>query len=320
MRGAVALGSCDNRGMTGASERVRFGLFEFDPARCELRREGVMVRLQAQPAQVLAALLERAGEVVTREELRAAVWDSATYVDFDRGLNFCIAQIRAALGDDSSEPHFIRTLPKRGYQFIAPAQSVSANGGAAGAGLQSSIRSHRYPATAAFVIAAVLLLAVGLSAGYWLRARQISKRHPIVAVVRFDNETANAALDPLADGLTDTVVEQLTAQGDGHFEVIGNARILRLPRDQRDLSAIASSLNANYVVLGQVQSNGAQTRVLAHLIRLPDQTHLWVARTDRAIGDPLAAQSEIAQKIAAAFSPRIVRDSTGPPLPPLPNK
>jgi TolB-like protein/DNA-binding winged helix-turn-helix (wHTH) protein len=265
-------------------------------------------------------LIARAGEVVTREELRSAVWDSATYVDFDRSLNFCIAQIRAALGDDSSEPRFIRTLPKCGYQFIAPVQSAHANDAGPQAEAESSARRHRYaPGSAALVMAAALVLAIGLSAGYWLRARQVSKRHPVVAVVRFDNETANSALGSFADALTDTVVEQLTTQGDGHFQVIGNARILRLPRDQRDLSAIASSLNANYVVLGQVQSSGAQTRILAHLIRLPDQTHLWVARTDRSIDDSLTVESDVAQKIAAVFSPRIVRDSAGPPLPPLQN-
>jgi DNA-binding winged helix-turn-helix (wHTH) protein/TolB-like protein len=304
----------------GTAQRIRFGLFEFDLASRELRREGALVRLQSQPAQVLAALIARAGQLVTREELRAAVWDSATYVDFDRGLNFCIAQIRAALGDDSTEPRFIRTLPKRGYQFIAPVQKLEVNGGSTSAEPGASMRVRRYPASAAaIVIAAVLMLAIGLSAGYWLRARQISKRHPIVAVARFDNETGSATLANFADGLTDSVVEQLTSQGDGRFEVIGNARILRLPRAERDLSAIALSLNANYIVLGQVQSNGAQTRILVHLIRLPDQTHLWVARTDRSIDDPLAAQSEIAQKIADAFSRRIVRDSAGPPLPPLQN-
>jgi DNA-binding winged helix-turn-helix (wHTH) protein/TolB-like protein len=308
--------------MPSTPRRSRFGLFEFDLATRELRREGVIVRLQAQPAQVLCALIERAGEVVTREELRVAVWDSATYVDFDRGLNFCIAQIRATLGDDSTEPRFIRTLPKRGYQFIAPLQEIaaaSAPNQIDAKPLASMLTRNSLASPIALITAAILLLAVGLSAGYWLRAHQLAKRHPIVAVARFDNETSNPALNSLADGLTDTLVEQLTTQGDGHFQVIGNARILRLPRDQRDLTAIATSLHAQYVVLGQVQADGSQTRILAHLIRLPDQTHLWVARTDETIANPLAAQSEIAQKIAGAFSPRIVRDSTGPPLAPLQN-
>jgi DNA-binding winged helix-turn-helix (wHTH) protein/TolB-like protein len=296
---------------TMAAERFRFGLFEFELGSRELRREGAIVRLQAQPAQVLAVLMGRAGQVVTREELRAAVWDSATFVDFDRGLNFCIAQIRAALGDDATEPRFIRTLPKRGYQFIAPIQKLDAASLTAAAishsGAASPGRDSRVGIPA---VVAVLLLAAGL----------ISKRHPIVAVLRFDNETGKPELGAFAEGLTDTVVEQLTSQGEGHFQVIGNAKILRAPRDERDLNAIAAALNAAYVVLGQVQANASQTRVLAHLIRLPDQTHLWVVRTDRAVGDPLAVESDIAQQVAAQFSPRIVRDSAGAPLPPLQNR
>src|SRR5205085_9698380 len=90
----------------------------------DLRREGTSVRLQSQPAQVLACLLERAGEVVSREDLRRTVWRDDTFVDFERGLNFCIAQIRLALYDDAVSPRFIRTIPKRGYQFIAPVQPV----------------------------------------------------------------------------------------------------------------------------------------------------------------------------------------------------
>jgi TolB-like protein len=120
--------------------------------------------------------------------------------------------------------------------------------------------------------------------------------------------------------LTDNVVEQLTSQSNGRYSVIGNAQILRLPRDQRDLNAIATSLHANYVVLGQVQANGEQTRILAHLIRLPDQKHVWVARMDRTLSDGLGSdeprsdrlsiQSEVAQKIAAELSPRVAADAS----------
>ena len=95
--------------------RTRFGLFEFDPASGVLTREGVPIRLQPQPARVLALLVEQAGELVTRDDLRAAVWDGATFVDFERGLNFCIAQVRGALGDSADSPRFkgtrSRTLP-----------------------------------------------------------------------------------------------------------------------------------------------------------------------------------------------------------------
>src|SRR5712692_1003959 len=98
---------------------VRFADVEFDPLAGELRRDGVTTRLEPQPARVLAVLVERAGDVVSREELQQRVWSGDTFVDFERGLNYCVAQIRAALGDSASEPRFVETLPRRGYRFIA---------------------------------------------------------------------------------------------------------------------------------------------------------------------------------------------------------
>ncbi|HEY0139704.1 MAG TPA: winged helix-turn-helix domain-containing protein [Thermoanaerobaculia bacterium] len=97
---------------------MRFGPFEVDAQSGELRREGVVVPLPPQPFRLLVALLARPNELVTREELRQKIWDDGTNVDFDRGLNFCVLQLRNALGDDAKNPTYIETLPKRGYRFI----------------------------------------------------------------------------------------------------------------------------------------------------------------------------------------------------------
>jgi DNA-binding winged helix-turn-helix (wHTH) protein/TolB-like protein len=282
---------------------VRFGIFDFDLSTCELRREGAPVRLQSQPAQVLAMLLERPGEVVTRETLRHAVWGADTFVDFDRGLNFCIAQIRSALGDSADSPRFVRTLPKRGYQFIAPVTRP------APASADTSKWRFAKPRPVVFGILAIII-----SAAVWLHPwsarRPASALEPIkIAVARFDNETGSADFDLFAEGLTDSVVAELSAAGTGRYEVIGNAAVLRKPRNQRDLIAIASSLQVGYVVLGQVQRNSSRIRVLAHLIRLPKQTHLWVTRLDRNVDDPLGAELELAQRIVADFSRRLTADS-----------
>lgn len=299
------------------SGRFRFGLFEFDATALELRREGVLVRLQSQPAHVLACLIEHANQVVSRDDLRKAVWGDETYVDFERGLNFCVSQIRSALKDDSAEPTYIRTVPKNGYQFIAPVQRISARrpeSPKTEAALQSPFTAR----TAALAIALAALTALSFLASHF-RAVRSANQSPILAVLRFDNETSDPGVTRFSDALTDNVVEQLTSQSSGHYRVIGNAQILRLPREQRDLKAVASSLHAAYVVLGQVQSNGAQVRILAHLIRLPDQTHIWVARMDRALVDPLNLESEAASKIAAEFSPRILADRNRAALPPPAN-
>ncbi len=294
------------------SGRFRFGLFEFDSATQELWREGVLVRLQAQPAQVLGMLVDHAGQVVSREELRQAVWGADTFVDFERGLNFCISQVRSALKDDSTEPRFIRTVPKQGYQFIAPIERLS--DGAPQAEPPSAPVENSGRKTAATLLTAATILATIISfIALWQRfthpAGNSAAGPPIVAVLRFDNETGNPAIDRFSDGLTDNVVEQLTSASNGRYAVIGNAQILRQPRNQRDLTAIGAALKARYIVLGQVQSNGTQVRILVHLIRLPEQTHLRVVRTERAMDDPLGLEAEIAKKVGVEFSSRMAEDA-----------
>jgi DNA-binding winged helix-turn-helix (wHTH) protein/TolB-like protein len=283
--------------------RYRFGLFEFTAKARELRREGVLVRMQSQPAQVLACLIKRAGQVVSRDELRRTLWGSDTFVDFDRGLNFCISQIRSALDDDSAAPVYIRTIPKHGYQFIAPVEQLSES---APDDRKIGTAPRSLNARAIILASAGVILAIlTLTAGYRFLQRSILTNPPVVAVSRFDNETGHPEMDSFADGLTDSVVEQLTSSAGKRYLVIGNAQILRRTRDQRDLNAIGASLNATYVVLGQVQISGDRIRILAHLIRLPEQTHVWVVRTDRTVDDPLSVESDVAQKIVAEFSPRV---------------
>src|ERR1700751_401971 len=106
---------------------VRFGVFELDLSAGELRKNGVKLRLQGQPLQVLTLLLERSGEVVTREELQQKLWPSDTFVDFDHSLNTAINKVREALGDSASSPRYVETLARRGYRFIAPVQSEPMN-------------------------------------------------------------------------------------------------------------------------------------------------------------------------------------------------
>jgi TolB-like protein len=223
--------------------------------------------------------------------LRQAVWGGDTFVDFDGGLNYCIAQIRTALGDSADSPRFVRTIPKRGYQFVAPVERPVA---AASSSPQRS--GVRY--------LAIALLAIPICG---LAALALAHRHrPVnIAVVRFDNETGQPEMTPFADGLTDMVVADLTKASGGQFGIIGNAALLRRPRAEWDLTAIGSSLHAKYVILGQVQRSSLQTRVLAHLIRVPEQTHIDVVRFDRAVGDPLQTETELSRLITTEFLRRL---------------
>lgn len=113
---------------SAAAQVVRFGVYEADPRSGELRKNGVKLRLQEQPFQILMVLLERAGEVVTRDELRQRLWSNDTFVDFDHGLNTAINKLRDVLGDTASNPRFVETLARRGYRFIAPVQWIDTTG------------------------------------------------------------------------------------------------------------------------------------------------------------------------------------------------
>jgi DNA-binding winged helix-turn-helix (wHTH) protein/TolB-like protein len=273
--------------------KVRFGPFGFDSATHELRRDGEIVKLQSQPAQVLAILIERAGEVVTRDALRQAIWGDDTFVDFDKGLNFAIAQVRTALGDSAEAPTYIRTFPKRGYQFIAAVNAPLA------------IHAHperqqrrRYNWLLRAGLAGAVLV-VTFIAWTWTLRPAAGPAHTI-AVAHFDNQTGLGEYDRYAQDLTDAVVAELTESGAGRFAIIGNAAVLRAPRDRRDLVAIGEALKAGYIVLGQVQRDGEKVRVLAHLIRLPEQTHLWVTRTE-AVRPELTPPTGVAERISREF-------------------
>jgi cholera toxin transcriptional activator len=130
------------------AKSVRFGVFEVDFAASELRKSGVRIRLQEQPFQILAILLERPGELVTREDLRAKLWPADTFVDFDHGLNTAVNKLREALGDSASSPRYIETLARRGYRFLAPVERppVSEGRGApATATLPRPASNHLHP-------------------------------------------------------------------------------------------------------------------------------------------------------------------------------
>jgi TolB-like protein len=240
------------------------------------------------------------------------VWPDDTFVDFDRGLNFCIAQIRSALGDDAAQPRFVRTLHKRGYAFVCPIDTSSSSAALAGSHATIAPESPRPPSRRRWPLAAwaiPLVFGILVTAGIALAYRASP---PIVAVVRFDNETGDPSFTRIADSLTDTVVERLTAAGTGRYLVIGNAAPLRRDRQDRDLSTIATSLHANYVVLGQLQRDSEHLRVLAHLIRLPDQTHVRVSRTDNlpVTFGTLADVDSIAERITRAFDETLLTISS----------
>src|ERR1035438_6837716 len=110
--------------MPGQNGVVRFGSFEADLDSSELRRNGIRLKLQSQPFRVLALLLQRPGQILTREELQQELWPSGTFVDYEQGLATAVNKVRDALGESSANPRFIETVPRQGYRFIAPVTTV----------------------------------------------------------------------------------------------------------------------------------------------------------------------------------------------------
>jgi DNA-binding winged helix-turn-helix (wHTH) protein/TolB-like protein len=260
----------------------RFSTYAFDDETLELTREGRLVRLEPQPARALAVLVVHAGEVVTRDELREAIWGAETHVDYDRGLAYCIGQVRTALGDSAEQPRFVQTLPKRGFRFLAP---VTADGPVAAPPLPAAPRRSR---RAGLVAAAVLVGAGVTGLGWWLA---VPARVPVVAV--FDNETGDAAHDRFVTGLSDLVVTELTNLAPGRVGVVGNAAALRQPRNIRNLAALAAAIEADYVVLGQLQRQDDRLRFIVHFIRLSDGVHLQAQRFVRPASDVLSFEGDV---------------------------
>lgn len=252
----------------------RFGIFEFDTESNGLRKSGRAVALEPQPARALALLLARAGDVVSREEIRDAVWGRDTHVDFDRGLAYCVSQIRTALNDSGENPRFVQTIPRRGFKFIVPVTSdIDVHSLAPSLELEPATLQARSP-----LIALVAAVAIGIAFfGLWATGR--TDASPVViAVSVFDNETGNADYDRIVTGLSDLVVEHLTKLDPARISVIGNAAVLRQPRNTRNLKGIAESVRADYVLLGQLQKGETGLRFITHFIRLKDEAHLKANR------------------------------------------
>jgi DNA-binding winged helix-turn-helix (wHTH) protein/TolB-like protein len=298
---------------------VRFGTFEFDAETGELRRTGTagragVVRLEPQPARALAALVARPGEIVTRDQLKTAIWGDDTHVDFDRGLAYCMTQVRSALGDSADNPRFVETLPRRGYRFIAPVAGESAGelaartsgppyeGGARGeGGTRNDTRSRRW-LLAAMVAAAVILTA---AAFWWSRDR------PVLAVAVFDNETGNPAWDAQTAALSDAIVIHLGTLDLSRIGIIGNTSEVRMPRETRDLDAIRAQTGASFVLLGQLQTTDTGHRLLTHIIRLEDGRHVWVKRYDRpASANPVAGlELDVLRDVEAGVRAHVLGDT-----------
>ena len=305
---------------------VRFGVFEFDPRSGQLRKHGIRIKLQEQPCQILAFLLERRGEMVTREELQRHLWPSDTFVDFDHSLNTAVMRLREALNDSSESPRFIETLPRRGYRFIAPLEEMPAPVAettsvqsrevtASQAALPqeslalsplskvlpgtSARKGGRRPALAlATMLVLVLALAGGLGFRY-LRRPSVVTAHPkqitSIVVLPLENLSADKDQAYFADGMTDELIANLAKIRS--LRVISRTSAMSYKGTHKTLSEIARDLNVDAVVEGTVLRSGDRVRITAELVQVATDRHLWADTYESPFGDVLTLQSRVASAI-----------------------
>ena len=286
---------------------ARFADFELDLRTGVLRRCGVPQKLQPQPARILAILISRVGEVVTRQELTQQVWGSDTFVDYEQGLNFAIRQIRTVLDDDANDPKFLETIPKRGYRFIGvldrPVNDLPASGESLPLAfvhsyeptVQKGLRRYGIALLAVAVIAA--LAGLGVYRLLHSTASASADHVKSVAVLPLSNLSNNSDQEFFSDGVTDELITELAKVP--NLRVISHTSVQRYKGTKLSMREIAQELRADAVIEGSVIRSGDRVRITAQLIDARTDQHLWAEKYDRDFRDVLTLQSEVAQQIAA---------------------
>jgi TolB-like protein/DNA-binding winged helix-turn-helix (wHTH) protein len=284
--------------MTG---ELRFGTFRLDAAAGALSKAGRPVRLRPQPVRVLAYLASRPGQLVTREELQRELWGEGTHVDFDQGLNSCIRQVRAALGDDADTPRYIETVPRRGYRFLAEVKTADEPEPAAPPPITALRRRFLIGVGAATLGG---LAALGLV--YAVRPAPPSPATALrIVVLPFENFGGDPAQEYLSDGLTE---EMIAALGELDMAVIARTTAMRYKGTEKPIDQIGRELRVAYVLEGSVRQAGDRLRISVQLVQASDQARRWSGLYERDARDVLAVQAEVAaavaQEIRLRLSPR----------------
>jgi TolB-like protein/DNA-binding winged helix-turn-helix (wHTH) protein len=281
------------KGPSQSRSVVHFGVFHVDLRAGELSKNGVKVRLQEQPFQILALLLEHAGEIVSREELRQRLWPADTFVDFDHSLGTAINKIREALGDSADNPRFVETLARRGYRFIAPV-SLEPEAAPAATTRASFLQTRWFVLALAVVLSGTVYFA-------WHGFRQRLNRPTgkvMLAVLPFDNLSANPEQDYFSDGLTEEMIAQLGNLEPQRLGVIARASAMQYKHSPKGAAQIGRELGVDYLLEGSARRADGRVRITAQLIQVSDQTHLWAESYERDLRDILVLQRDVAAAIA----------------------
>jgi TolB-like protein/DNA-binding winged helix-turn-helix (wHTH) protein len=287
-----------------APRRVQFGDFVADFDSFELHKHGIRMKLQGQPFQILKLLLQRPGQLVTREELRMELWTESTFVDFDAGLNAAIRRLRDALNDSAEEPRYIETLPRHGYRFIAEVTNLATEtpwGGEATEDPPLNLPGIFTPAARSLLLALAVMstLLVALLLRDNMRGLLVSHAaSPIrsVAVLPLANLSGDPEREYFADGMTDALITDLAHINT--LRVISRNSTIRYKGTKKSLPEIAKELNVDAIIEGSVVEDGNHIRISAQLLRASPEEHLWAKNYDRELRDVFSLQGQVAQDIA----------------------
>jgi TolB-like protein/DNA-binding winged helix-turn-helix (wHTH) protein len=308
---------------TASTKIFRFGVFEVDLKASEIRKHGLRLKLPEQPFQILAVLLEKPGEIITRDELRSRLWPEDTFVDFDHGLNNAVMRLREVLGDSSENPRFVETIPRRGYRFIAPVEEalyssqvpppseleqVPSNGHSEVAvtdRTESGLSEPpRVPARGRLTL---LWISVGLVAIVLVATLFFYYRHSAsgvggqaetttsLVVLPLENLSGDKDQEYFADGMTDELIANLAKIRS--LRVISRSTAMAYKGTHKPLSEIARDLKVDAVVEGTVLRVGSRVRITAELVQVSTDHHLWADTYESQIGDVLALQNRVSSAI-----------------------
>ena len=324
-------------------DSIRFGeKFELERQSRKLYRDGRLLRLERIPTEVLLLLIEKNGQIVTREEMIQKIWGDGVFFDTDNSINVAIRKVRHALRDDPDNPQFIQTITGYGYRFIAalplespdqiattpapipqPASDVpniteltEANDILPAETLPRRSLFWRVAGVAALAGILVAALAVYLQS-HKARVAGVPGGRSMLAVLPFDNFTGDAAQEYFSDGLTEEMISQLGNIDPAHIGVIARTSVMHYKHSQESLSQIGKELGVQYVVEGSVRRDSNRVRVTAQLIRVTDQSHVWARQYDRDLNSLLALQTEIAGEVADEIEFSLTGKRPIYPVPPV---
>jgi TolB-like protein/DNA-binding winged helix-turn-helix (wHTH) protein len=279
---------------------IRFAEFELDLRAGELSSNDYHVILAEKPFQILTALLERPGEMVTRDELVKRLWPTGTFVDFNLGLNKAVNRLREALRDSAEQPRFIETVPKRGYRLVVEVSSGVGTAPATEVALSRHPSQKKVKGWALFLTAGLALLTAGslVFDHVWVN-RPWKTTQPLIrsiAVLPLEDVSGDPTQDYFADGITDELITELGKIG--QLRVVSRTSVMGYKGVHKPLARIARELNVEAVIEGTVLRSGKRVRITAQLIEASTDKHLWAESYEGEAGDVLALQDEVATAIA----------------------